>query len=52
MNESDRDDFLSAIRGGDEILFGSAREVEKRFIVQERDIKTRVEPPIIPSFNA
>ena len=33
MSESDRDYFLPAIRGGDEILFGTAREAEKRFIV-------------------
>jgi len=52
MNESDRDYFLSAIRSGDGISFGTVREAEKWCIVQECDIKPRVEPPMILSFNA
>jgi len=48
MNESGRDDFLPAVRGGDEILLGAVRETREWCIVQERDIKSSVEPPTTP----
>ena len=52
MNESGRDNFLSTVGGGDEILFGTVREAGERCTVQERDIKPGVESPTTLFFSA